>query len=180
MQKHVISLLARDVHSSPSRVCTLLAQRQIAISSLQFSEAAEHGAWWIQLAVEVDDSAMLGLLINRLNRLIDVTEVVALPSGTAHYRQSVFVTLTPVAPAERDGILGIAAMFGAELLSSPPDEVQLHLCADPVRCSRFVTALERHTPTEVRYGALSAIRASATRPAEGRDCGDGSARSGAA
>jgi len=74
--ERVLSLVAVDDRRVPTRICGLLAQRVVTISSIQMIHDHAASQWAIQLVACVENELELELLIKRLNRLVDVLEVV--------------------------------------------------------------------------------------------------------
>lgn len=75
MVEHLLSVLGTDSRTLPARVCGLLAQRNIPVSSVQMAKPVGSQHWWIQLVVCVDSTTEVQLVVNRLNRLVDVVKV---------------------------------------------------------------------------------------------------------
>lgn len=78
MLERVLSLVAVGDGRVPSRICALLAQRVVTISSIQMIHDHAASQWTIQLVACVENERELELLIKRLDRLVDVLEVVAI------------------------------------------------------------------------------------------------------
>ena len=156
MPDYVICLLATSATSVPSRICTLLAQRQVKLVSLQVSRSHEREGWLVQLAVTLDKPAELDLLISRLDRLIDVVAVIDAAPTSADHRQSILVTIWPDA-GMHDEISLLIDDFGAEALTRGTDMFRLHLCADPFRCREFTSELARRGTHYILSGPLSGI-----------------------
>jgi acetolactate synthase small subunit len=74
--ERVLSLIAVDDRRVPTRICGLLAQRVVTISSIQMTHDRAASRWTIRLVAYVETELELELLIRRLNRLVDVLEVV--------------------------------------------------------------------------------------------------------
>lgn len=75
MLERVLSLVAVDDRRVPSRICGLLAQRVVTISSIQMTHDHAASQWTIQLVACVANEFELELLIKRLERLVDVLTV---------------------------------------------------------------------------------------------------------
>jgi acetolactate synthase small subunit len=73
--ERVLSLVAVDDRRVPTRICGLLAQRVVTISSIQIIHDQAASQWTIQLVACVENDLELELLIKRLDRLVDVLEV---------------------------------------------------------------------------------------------------------
>ena len=76
MLERVLSLVAVDDRRVPSRICGLLAQRVVTISSIQMTHDHAASQWDIRLVACVENQLELELLIKRLDRLVDVLKVV--------------------------------------------------------------------------------------------------------
>jgi acetolactate synthase small subunit len=74
--ERVLSVVAVDDRRVPSRICGLLAQRVVTVSSIQMTHDRATSQWTIQLVACVENARELELLIKRLDRLVDVLEVV--------------------------------------------------------------------------------------------------------
>lgn len=80
MTVHLLCLTATDSPSVPSRVCTLLAQRRVPVTSI--CAARDTGnRWSVRLRLELAEPQRLGLVIKQLSRLVDVTRVEIVPAG---------------------------------------------------------------------------------------------------
>ncbi|WP_033295443.1 ACT domain-containing protein [Amycolatopsis jejuensis] len=159
MPAHVLSLIATDAHAVPARVCSLLAQRRVAVDSMQISRLPGAPAWWIQLGLRPGEDRDFELLIKRMNRLVDVVKVVGITGDGNHWRQAVFVALRP----ESDDLVHIGRIvgrFGAEILDSDARDVRVHLSAHPEQCAEFVEELRPYGVQETLFGAVSAMRGS--------------------
>ena len=76
MLERVLSVVAAGDRRVPSRICALLAQRVVTISSIKMSHNPATSRWIIELVACIEDDADLELLVKRLDRLVDVLEVV--------------------------------------------------------------------------------------------------------
>lgn len=76
MLERMLSLVAVDDRRVPTRICGLLAQRVVTIKSIQMTHDRAAAKWTIQLVACVENELELELLIKRLDRLVDVLEVV--------------------------------------------------------------------------------------------------------
>ena len=76
MLERVLSLIAVDDRRVPTRICGLLAQRVVTISSIQMTHDRAAARWTIRLVACVETDLEFELLIRRLDRLVDVLEVV--------------------------------------------------------------------------------------------------------
>lgn len=80
MLERVLSVIAVDDRRVPSRICGLLAQRVVTISSIQMTHDHAASQWTIQLVACVENELELELLIKRFDRLVDVLEVIDIGS----------------------------------------------------------------------------------------------------
>jgi acetolactate synthase small subunit len=78
-----VLVIATDSRWVPARICGMLAQRNIELRSIEMTGPGDGRFWRIQLAVSVSGRDEIGLLVRRLNRLIDVVEVVDLAAVPA-------------------------------------------------------------------------------------------------
>ena len=76
MLERVLSVVAAGDRRVPSRICALLAQRVVTISGIKMSHDPVTSRWIIELVACIEDEPELELLIKRLDRLVDVLEVV--------------------------------------------------------------------------------------------------------
>lgn len=79
MTVHLLRLTATDSPSVPSRVCTLLAQRRVPVTSCAARDTGNR--WSVRLRLELAEPQRLGLVIEQLCRLVDVTRVEIVPAG---------------------------------------------------------------------------------------------------
>jgi acetolactate synthase-1/3 small subunit len=140
----VVAAPGRDV---PARVTTLLLPPDIEMIGMQFSHPPDSEVWWVQLAVRVPSRERLELLIGRLNRLVDVFNVVVLDPDD-DCRQSVYVR-TVTAPTDLIRIVELTARFHAEIVETHTDAMVLHLNATPEQCATFVSTLRYRGAVEV-------------------------------
>jgi acetolactate synthase I/III small subunit len=155
---HLLCVLGEDLHSLPARVCGLLAQRNIPVSSIQMSKPVGSQHWWIQLVVCVESTSEVERVVNRLSRLVDVIDVSSEPS---HQRQSMFVKLRPTA-SDLIHVREVARLFAAEVLEVTPAVTTLYLSATPRRCEQFLALLAPYSIVEALPSAVSGIRAEST------------------
>jgi acetolactate synthase regulatory subunit len=73
--EHLLCMLGTDSIRLPSSICGLLAQRNIAASSIHMTKPSGSDHWWVQLVVSVDSTAEAELVVKRLDRLVDVVNV---------------------------------------------------------------------------------------------------------
>ena len=76
MLERVLSVVAAGDRRVPSRICALLAQRMVTLSSIQMFHDPATSRWNIELVACIDDQPALELLVTRLDRLVYVLEVV--------------------------------------------------------------------------------------------------------
>lgn len=154
---HLLCVLGADSHSLPARVCGLLAQRNIPVSSIQMSKPVGSQHWWIQLVVCVESTSEVELVVNRLSRLVDVIDVIDVSSEPSHQRQSMFVKLRPTA-SDLIHVREVARLFAAEVLEVAPAITTLYLSATPQRCEQFLALLAPYSIVEALPSAVSGIR----------------------
>lgn len=157
MVEHLLCVIASDARAVPARVCGLLAQRSVEVSSIQMAKPAGSTRWWIQLVVCLDRNGDVELVVKWLNRLVDVVKVVDLGSEPNRQRRSVFVRLRP-STADLIHVNQLVHLFGAEVVEVTPDITTLYLSATPARCEQFVAMLEPYTVVEAVPGAVSGLR----------------------
>lgn len=134
MSEHVISVLAGPGRDVPARAAGLRLPMDVEIVSMQVSHPPDSNMWWIQLAVRVPATERLELLTKRLNRLVDVHQVVTLKQNV-HIIQSVYVSLR----------------------SHTADLVQVGELAR--WCHAFASLLRPHGVIEIVTNAVSGFRA---------------------
>ncbi|HJP72849.1 MAG TPA: ACT domain-containing protein [Pseudonocardiaceae bacterium] len=103
-------MLAGPGRDVPARAAGLRLPMDVEIVSMQVSHPPDSNMWWIQLAVRVPATERLELLTKRLNRLVDVHQVVTLKQNV-HVRQSL---RSHTADLVKIGEL--VRWFGAEML----------------------------------------------------------------
>jgi acetolactate synthase-1/3 small subunit len=157
MSEHLISVLAGPGRDVPARAAGLRLPMDVEIVSMQVSHPPDSNMWWIQLAVRVPATERLELLTKRLNRLVDVHQVVTLKQNV-HLRQSVYVSLRSHT-ADLVEVGELARWFGAEMLELGNEALVLHLTATPERCHAFASLLRPHGVIEIVTNAVSGFRA---------------------
>ena len=145
----VVAAPGRDV---PARVTTLLLPPDIEMIGMQFSHPPDSEVWRVQLAVRVPSRERLVLLIGRLNRLVDVFNVVMLDPDE-HCGQSVYVRVV-TAPTDLIRIVELTARFHAEIVETHTDAMVLHLNATPDQCATFISTLRSRGLVEVMTDAV--------------------------
>jgi acetolactate synthase I/III small subunit len=149
--EHLLSVVATDTSVVPARVCGLLAQRNIAVSSIQMVKPAGGAYWCIQLVVCLGPEESVELVVKRLNRLVDVVKVVEISGKPHHERKSVFIRLRP-ATSDLIDLSQLATLFNAEILDLTASGTTLHLSADSARCDEFLAILEPYSVVEIVHG----------------------------
>lgn len=76
MVERLLCVLGTDSRILPARVCGLLAQRNIPVTSIQMTKPVGSQHWWIRLVVLVESTTDVQLVVNRLDRLVDVIKVI--------------------------------------------------------------------------------------------------------
>lgn len=156
MAERLLRMVTLGGPSVPSRVCSLLAQRSVEFSSIQMTRETSMSGWVIQVVVHVKDEPELHLLITRLNRLVDVVNVIEVDAQEHYARQSAFVRLSRI-PSDLTDLVGIASAYSAEILEVMSTTAVLHLAASPAVCAEFLSALEPYSVVEVVRGATGGI-----------------------
>lgn len=89
MPERLLLLTAAGDASVPSRVCSLLVQRKAPLRRI-WAAHDEDGGWSLLLAVDLAEHARVALLIEQLNRLVDVVKTVEVAPAGGHEQQSRF------------------------------------------------------------------------------------------
>jgi acetolactate synthase small subunit len=82
MSTHLLHLTATDSPSVPTRVCALLAQRRIPVTSIHATRGMGN-RWSVRLRLDLAEPQRLALVIEQLRRLVDVMKVVELVLPTS-------------------------------------------------------------------------------------------------
>ena len=157
MVEHLLWVLASDSDQVPTRICGLLAHRNIATTSIQMTRSTGSPHWLIQLVVSVGSAAEIEFVAKRLNRLIDVVKVIDVSAARSHQRRSVFVKLRPAAD-ELVHVSEIVRLFAAEVIEVTPAVITLYISASPARCDEFLAMLMPYTVVEATPSAVFGIR----------------------
>jgi acetolactate synthase small subunit len=72
---HVLCALTTGSERVASRICGVLAQRQIDVRSVQMTQVGDNAYWWVRLVVRASDESQVEMVAKWLERLIDVLNV---------------------------------------------------------------------------------------------------------
>lgn len=75
MGEHTLHLRCSSSAKVPARICVLLAQRSVALTSIHMMQPGDGLHWLIQLRVRAKSASQVELLTRQLSRLVDVVTV---------------------------------------------------------------------------------------------------------
>jgi acetolactate synthase I/III small subunit len=149
-----LCIVARDSRWIPARICGVLAQRNVAATSIQMCKPEGSRNWWIHLVVELDEPKEAQLLLKQLNRLVDVITVIDFSSEPSNHLRSVFVKVQP----DRGELLHVRELcrsFAAEVIEVTPQAMTLFLSAAAERCEQLIGLLEPYNIAEICYDPIA-------------------------
>ncbi|MGN0481280.1 MAG: acetolactate synthase small subunit, partial [Lachnospiraceae bacterium] len=136
MRQAVFSILVENSAGVLSRVAGLFSRRGYNIDSLTVGVTQDPKYSRMTVAVTGDDE-VLEQIQKQLNKLIDVVEIVELPSDASVCRELILIKVMSTV-AQRQEIIAIADVFRAKIVDVCTDSIIIELTGNQSKLNAFV------------------------------------------
>lgn len=161
MRHAVFSILVENSAGVLSRVAGLFSRRGYNIDSLTVGETVDPKVSRMTVTVTGDDD-VLEQIEKQLSKLIDVKEIVELPSEASVCRELVLIKVMCDA-AHRQDITAITNIFRANIVDVSTDSVIVELTGGESKLNAFIELLNGFKITELaRTGITGLARGAAS------------------
>ncbi|WP_035791747.1 acetolactate synthase small subunit [Kitasatospora mediocidica] len=161
MPQHTLAVLALDKPDVLTRTTALLARRGFAVESVAHATTQDPGVARLTIVLDGDDR-QLDQAVRQLHRLVDVLEVVPLPSATAIRRELLLVKVR-ADDRTRAQIAEITRLFRARTVDVSPDAVTVEATGTGDKLAALLAMLAPYGISEqVRSGAIAITRGAGT------------------
>lgn len=161
MRHAVFSILVENSAGVLSRVAGLFSRRGYNIDSLTVGETTDPKVSRMTVTVTGDDD-VLEQIEKQLSKLIDVKEVVELPTEASVCRELVLVKVE-CDTTRRQEIIAISDIFRANIVDVSPESVIIELTGAQSKLNAFIELLNGFKITELaRTGITGLARGTAS------------------
>lgn len=155
MRHAVFSILVENSAGVLSRVAGLFSRRGYNIDSLTVGETIDPKVSRMTVTVTGDDD-VLEQIEKQLSKLIDVKEIIELPSEESVCRELVLVKVLCNA-AQRQDITAISNIFRANIVDVSTDSVIVELTGGQSKLNAFIELLNGFKITELARTGITGL-----------------------
>lgn len=155
MRHAVFSILVENSAGVLSRVAGLFSRRGYNIDSLTVGETIDPKVSRMTVTVTGDDD-VLEQIEKQLSKLIDVKEIIELPSEESVCRELVLVKVLCDA-AQRQDITAISNIFRANIVDVSTDSVIVELTGGQSKLNAFIELLNGFKITELARTGITGL-----------------------
>lgn len=160
MRQAILSILVDNSAGVLSRVAGLFSRRGYNIESLTVGATQNPKLSRMTVAVVGDDD-VLEQIQKQLSKLVDVREVIELPSDASVCKELILVKVQ-ASEKDRQSIIAIADIFRAKIVDVSNDSMVMELTGNQNKLNAFTNLLEGFKITEIaRTGLTGLARGSA-------------------
>ena len=160
MRQAILSILVDNSAGVLSRVAGLFSRRGYNIESLTVGSTQNPKLSRMTVAVVGDDD-VLEQIQKQLSKLVDVREVIELPSDASVCKELILVKVQ-ASEKDRQSIIAIADIFRAKIVDVSNDSMVMELTGNQNKLNAFTNLLEGFKITEIaRTGLTGLARGSA-------------------
>ena len=160
MRQAVFSILVENSAGVLSRVAGLFSRRGYNIDSLTVGET--NNPEFSRMTITTTGIAMRRItrrieqIQKQLNKLIDVVEIVELPSDASVCRELILIKVMSTV-AQRQEIIAIADIFRAKIVDVCTDSIIIELTGNQSKLNAFVALLDGFKITELARTGLTGL-----------------------
>ena len=155
MQKRILSLLVDNTAGVLSRISGLFSRRGYNIDSLSVGVTADE-RFSRMTVVCSGDALILEQITKQLAKLVDVRDIKVLEPDNSVSRELVLVKVT-AKPEQREGIISIANIFGANVIDVVKDSLVIELTGSKSKLGAFVDLLEDYEILELARTGITGL-----------------------
>lgn len=155
MRQAVFSILVENSAGVLSRVAGLFSRRGYNIDSLTVGVTHDPKFSRMTVAVTGDDE-VLEQIQKQLNKLIDVVEIIELPSDASVCRELLLIKVMSTVE-QRQEIIAIADIFRANIVDVCTDSIIIELTGNQSKLNAFIALLDGFKITELARTGLTGL-----------------------
>lgn len=155
--KHVIAILLDNEFGALARVVSLFSARGYNIETLTVAVVNEKKNLSRITITTYGDQAVINLIIKLLERLVPVHSAVDLSNTTPHIERGLALVKIKVSPNNREEILRIAEIHGAELVDKEADYFLFEIADELHNIDMFIALLEPFGIIEISRTGSAAL-----------------------
>lgn len=156
--EHVISVLVENNPGVLARVAGLFSARGYNIESLSVAPTPDATVSMITV-VTSGDEVIIEQIMKQLNKVIEVLKVVDLTEEDHIERETALIKILTKQAQQRDEVIRIAGIFGANIVDSTPQTYTLEVSGDAGKIEAVINRLKPMGIKEiVRTGRIAIVR----------------------
>ena len=153
IKNHVLSVLVTDNSGVLVRTAGLFSRRGYSIQSIVAADTEQAGMSRMTIVAQGDEDT-LEQIEKQLTKLQEVQEVTVLERGQSVRRQHVLVKAGSD-ETTRNGLIGVANLFKANVVDVADDNLMLELTGEPQTVDAFIRLIKP-------YGIISLVKTGIT------------------
>lgn len=155
MRRAVFSLLVENSSGVLSRVAGLFSRRGYNIDSLTVGETIDPKCSRMTVCARGDEN-VLEQIQKQLAKLIDVKEIVELPSDSSVCRELILVKVE-CDQTKRIDVVNLANIFHAKVIDVAPHSLTIELTGDQIKLAAFIDLLAGFNIKEIARTGITGL-----------------------
>lgn len=155
MDKHILSVLARNSSGVLSRVSGLFSRRGFNIDSLSVGKTQDENISRMTIALRGNDD-VLDQFIKQLDKLEDIIKIINIKSDDAVYRELVLIKVKADIEA-RSAINEVVKIFRCKVVDIAKNSLTIELTGDESKINALINLMEEYGIKEIVRTGITAI-----------------------